>query len=310
MKKTVIYLFSAALLSLVPVAAGAQSGNEALPFVRITHDPVTSATGGAGLVSTSSMAYSSFSNAAAIPYCADFFDAGVSYQMWQPTSSSFINAGLAFNFGGKVGLAAGASYGMNKSYDIFDDNGNAAGQFTPSDIQANLGLSWKFLPFLSLGANVKYLGSTLAKNHSYNAVSSDIFFMTQLAGFKAALGLSSLGSKVKSVSGASYSLPTSAALGLGYDAVFSEKHEVNILLDADYYFSGASSVAVGAAYTFNDLLSVRAGYRYGGKSVIPSYASAGLGIRLWGVKLDAAYLIASGNSPMKNTMNFGLGFAF
>jgi hypothetical protein len=58
------------------------------------------------------------------------------------------------------------------------------------------------------------------------------------------------------------------------------------------------------------MVSVRAGYRYGGKSVIPSYASVGAGFKLFGVSLDLAYLIASGDSPLQNTLTFGLGYSF
>ena len=63
--------------------------------------------------------------------------------------------------------------------------------------------------------------------------------------------------------------------------------------------------------TGNDYtVSVRAGYRYGGDSVIPSFASVGAGVKLFGVHLDAAYLIASGDSPLKNTFCIGIGYSF
>ena len=79
-------------------------------------------------------------------------------------------------------------------------------------------------------------------------------------------------------------------------------------LDAGYYFTGGFAAAVGASYAFDDMVFVRAGYRYGGKSVIPSYASVGAGVRFAGVKVDLAYVVSS--SPMANTLGVSLGYSF
>lgn len=297
---------------MLPGALSAAPGGDAMPFSRISRDPVSAAMGGTGVVSTSSSAYASFRNAAAIPYSEHTLEVAAGYINWQPSASPVqdISAGASWNISGKFGVGLGFSYGMCEKYDIMDASGKSAGSFSPSQVQAGLGLAWKFLPFLSLGANVKYLGSTLAEGQSYGAVSSDVFLMTRVAGLKAAVGVSSLGSKVKSASGAGFSLPASATLGLGYGDVFGQRHGLEVLVDADCYFSGAFSAAAGASYTYNGMVSVRAGYRYGGDSVIPSFASVGAGVKLFGVHLDAAYLIASGDSPLKNTFCIGIGYSF
>ena len=180
--------------------------------------------------------------------------------------------------------------------------------FSPSDMQVNFGVGWRFLPYLSAGANVKYVRSSLAEGHAYGAVASDLFLMSEVSDFRVALGVSSLGSKVTSASGDKFGLPASVTLGAGYGHTFAQKHGVEILAEADWYFSGALSANAGAEYTFNDLVSVRAGYRYGGKSIIPSYASVGAGVKFFGVHLDAAFLIASG--PLKNTFCIGAGYSF
>lgn len=314
MKKDIIRFFIPALCSvlLFQTAVLAAPGGEAMPFSRVVRDPVSAAMGGTGVVSTSASSYASFRNAAAIPYAENTLDVAVGYMNWQPSASPVqdINAGAAWNIAGKFGVALGFSYGICEKYDITDASGKANGTFSPSQTQVNLGLAWKFLPFLSLGANVKYLGNTLAEGQSYGAVASDIFLMTKVAGLKAAVGVSSLGSKVKSASGARFSLPASATLGLGYGIGTGKKHAAEVLVDADYYFSGALSASAGASYTYNDLVSVRAGYRYGGDSVIPSYASVGAGVEFLGIRIDAAYLIATGNSLLKNTFTVGAGFSF
>lgn len=308
-----IFCRAAAMLlpALFSVGVSAQS-SEALPFTRTSRDPVSLAMGGTSVTRTSGMSYASFSNAAAIPFSDRTFDVAAGYGMWYPSSSTVnnVSAGAAWNAGGKFGIAAGFSYGICEEYEIMNASGQAAGYFSPSEIQANIGLAWRFLPFISVGADVKYLGNTLAEGQSYSAVSSDIFLMSEFSSFRAAIGVSSLGSKVRSASGESFSLPASATLGLGYGDVFGQRHGVEVLVDADCYFSGAFSAAAGASYTYNDMVSVRAGYRYGGDSVIPSFASVGAGVKLFGVRLDAAYLIASGDSPLKNTFCIGIGYSF
>lgn len=289
---------------LVPAVSHAQ----ALPFVAAETDAASLGTAGAGLVETSSVADASFSNAAVIPFSDNKLDVSVGYTMWQPSSSNILNVGVAYNVKSKFGVALGVHYGMNPSYDVTNESGAVAGVFAPKDIHVNAGLAWRFLPFLSLGANIGYATSSLAEGHSYGALAADVFAMAKFGGFKVTAGVANVGTTVKSASGAEFCIPGSIAVGAGYGKVFGEKHGIDVLVDADYYFSGWMAVAAGAAYTFNDLFSVRAGYRYGGESPVPSYASVGAGVKILGIKFDVAYLIASG--PVKNTLALSLGYAF
>ncbi len=291
---------------LFPALAGAQ----ALSFTAAETDAASLGTAGANLTQTGSIANASFSNAAAITFSDAKMDVAAGYVMWQPSgvNSSMINVGAAYNLNNKFGVALGFLYGMNPAYDITDANGSVKGQFKPSDMHVNLGLSWRFLPFLSLGANVGYASSTLAKGSSYGALAADVFAMAKFAGLKVTAGVANIGTSIKSANGTSFCLPGSVALGAGYEMSFAETHDVEVLLDADYYFSGWFAAAAGAAYTYNDLVVVRAGYRYGGASPVPSYASVGAGVKFAGAKLDLAYLI--GSSAMKNTLALTLGYTF
>ena len=293
---------------VLPLVMSAQ----ALPFVAADYSPVTAAKGGASVVETSSTAYAAFTNAAAVPFSRLKGDFAFGYSLWQPSSLKTNVIGLAgsYNINNKVGIAAGFTYGMNPEYEVFDAGGVSDGFFRPSQTQVNLGVSWRFIKYLALGVNLGYAGQKLAEKHGYGAFTSDIFLMTEVKGFKAALGISNLASKVKSASGDKFALPSSLTVGLGYSADFAQKHSIDVNADLDYYFHKAFTAAVGAGYTFNDLLSVRAGYHYGGKSVIPSYASAGLGVKFFGVTIDCAYLIAGKDSPMKNTLSLSAGYRF
>lgn len=303
MKKIHIYM-AAAVLFLLPAAAGAQ----ALPFVAAEFDASVLGKAGADITETGSVSNAAFSNAAVIPFAETRLDVAAGYTMWGPTSGNVITASGAYNLKDRLGIAAGFSYGMNPAYDITGPNGASSGTFAPSDMQIGAGVAYRFLDFLSAGANVGYATSSLAEGHSYGAVTADVFVMGAFSGLKVALGVSNLGTSVTSDGGAKFSLPTSVTLGAGYGKTFGEKHGIDLLLDADYFLEGAIAAALGAEYTFNDLVSVRAGYRYGGESPVPSFATVGLGVKWSGIKLNFAYVL--GSEAMGNTLAVGLGYCF
>ncbi len=307
MKNTIPYL-AAMLLFFVPALVGAQ----ALPHTVSDADPVILAKGGAGLTETGSISHAAFTNAAAIPFSNSSLDVTAGYMMFQPSAvrSDVISAGVAYNLNNKIGFAAGFYYGMNPEFGIINANGLESGTFKPSDLHAAVGVSYRFLDFMSVGVNFGYARSSLMEKVSYGTVAADAFVMAKFKGVKLAAGVSNILGSIESANGIKFRLPASAALGAGYDINFAERHVLEASLDLDYFFSGELAASVGAGYTFNDLISIRAGYRYGGDSVIPSYASIGAGVKVIGIKLDVAYLIAGTDSPMKNTLAVGVGYSF
>lgn len=301
-----ILIFIAA--SLVSYTVSAQ----ALPFVAADYSPSALAKAGAVMTDVSSTAFSSFGNVAAIPYSERTADFAIGYTLWQPSSvsSNIIAAGGSFNVNDKMGFTLGLSYGMYPGYEIFSETGSSKGTFNPSDLQIKAGFAYRFLPYLSVGANIGYASNTLAKGTSYGAFVTDVFLMSKVSDFKFALGVSDLGTSVTSAAGLKYALPSSLTLGVGYDKMFAEAHGVDVSVDADYYFSNTFAVAAGAGYSYKCIAGIKAGYRYGGNSPIPSYASVGLACCLWGATLDLAYVVPVGKSPMANTLALSLGYTF
>ena len=109
--------------------------------------------------------------------------------------------------------------------------------------------------------------------------------------------------------GASFALPMTAVAGVGYTLDFGKKNSVDLNVDAEYHIDGGFAVAGGASYTFAKLATIRAGYRYGGNTVLPSYASVGACINIFGARVDVAYLIGGKYSPMANTVCISLGWS-
>ena len=293
---------------LLPLMASAQ----ALPFVAADYSPAVLAKAGADATETASTAFSAFGNVAAVPFSGCTADFAAGYTLWQPSSakSNVIAAGGAYNLNDRMGFTLGLTYGMHPGYEMFSETGSSKGTFNPSDMQLKAGFAYRFLSFLSAGVNVGYASSTLAQGTSYGAFVADVFLMSMFSDFKVALGVSDLGSSVTSVSGQKFALPSALTLGLGYDKTFAQTHRVDVSVDADYYFTNAFAAAVGAGYTFNDMVGVKAGYRYGGKSVVPSYASLGLCGKFFGATIDLAYILPMGESPMSNTLAVSLGYRF
>jgi len=293
------YILSSLVAALLPVVLFAQE-SPALPFLRTDRSAITSAMGGAD-------ALSPLNNPAAIPFRGS--DVAVTYQNWAPGAVRSTNLNLlgGIRAGKRVGIHFLAAYQQGKEYTQYETTGNARNPFEPSDLLVGAGLGFAFTDFLSFGLNVKFAQSTLAPETGINAIAGDAFVMFSRKGFNATVGVASLGTPVKS-GDTSFGLPTSAKVGVGYDAKFGTS-AVQVEADADVFFTGGVGAALGAQYGWNDMVFVRAGFHLGtGHSPLPTYASVGLGGKFLGIHIDVSYLLA--NKALGNTLCVGLGYAF
>ncbi len=302
-------ILSICLAAFIAVSAFADNGTS-MGFARVNHDPAALGMGGAGLVNAS--AYSTYSNAAALAFASYSLDAALGYQLYQPSgvTTNNISAGAAYLLS-KLAFGASFTYGMCPSYTIYSNTGNERGSYTSFQMQANVGLSYKIIDCLALGLNFHYLTMNPADGYSYTSYAGDLFAQAQFSGLKVALGAVNIGTAITDSNGNSCPIASSIALGLGYDLALSDVNALNFALDADYYLSDGLAAALGAQYTWNSMVSARAGFRYGGQSVVPTFATVGLGCALKGIRLDLAYLLpVDSNSALSNTITVGLGYRF
>ena len=296
MKKTITVLLAALVCSL----SFAQE-KVAMGFASIPHDPVSLSMGGVSAVS----------NVAVRSIDDTKLDVNAAYAMWAPqsgVSTSNINVNVFGKIGEKIGYDVEFANLSGKAYQLYSDTGIAAGTFKPADMAIKAGVSYNILSNLSVGVNVNYLSSKLASSASYSSVAADAMVAALFGGFKIAAGVTNIGGKVKGNDGNSYGLPTAATVLGAYKVEAGEKSVVNIAAQIDYFLSAGVRAGFGAGYTFNDLVSVRAGYCYGGKSVMPSFASLGLGVKFSGFSINATYLTAS--KTVSNTIMAGIGYSF
>lgn len=316
--RTIAYMVAVAAAVLLPAAGASAQESAALPFLNVPVSPRTASMGGVSSGMAPS-AYAQFDNVAAVPFLEGSFSAGASYGLWQPSSAdnNMIALGGIYNIGDRFGVTFGALAGINASYGLMDASGADAGRFTPKDFKIGAGISYRFMDNMSAGLALNYARSVLAPKSdlyktSFDTFVADIQIMYRLDDFSFSLSGNNLGVPVKSASGTGFSLPMNAELSAVYENDF-ERHHVSAGIEGGVYFGGpaAGFGSVGAEYMYNSIIGIRAGYHYGSeKNGIPSFASAGLGFRFCGVNIDAAYLIAGKDSPMKNTFSVGIGYSF
>ena len=313
--KSIKYIAISSALLIYAIAAGAQTADEALQFSRIVRDPAIGAMGGAGVASTANIAYASFTNASVIPFSQKKFDAGLSFQSWAPdgTKSTNINFGASTKLGEKFALTAGFVMQNADQVDLNDDDGNPDGTYKPKDMQLNFGLAYKFTDKLGAGATFKYLSQDNAPGSKLSTPAFDVFLLYKVSDFNVAAGISTFGGSVKDEEDKSFDIPSSATIGGNWNKTFNTKQNIEVSMDADYFFSGNFTAAFGAQYTYKDLLSVRAGYHYGSDDcVLPAYATIGCGVRhqfgKTGLGFDVAYII--GSETLQNTLTAGINLFF
>ncbi len=244
-------------------------------------------------------------NASAISLSDKSFALGASYNLWAPQNvgSSVADASAFFRISERFAFGLGGRFYSSKEMAATNLNGATIDTFTPKDIIGNLALSYRVLDGLSIGVTGKYVSSSIAPDLSGTAFGADVSVSCAHGPFSASAALCNLGSAV-SYGSSSYSLPMLAKAG----AAFSLKG-LTVSAEADYLFDGAFAASLGAEFGLAKIAFLRAGYHYGSSEKgLPTFASAGIGLKFAGVELNAAYLFAS--ETLGGTMTFGLGYSF
>ena len=266
---------------LISLAAAAQNPtSEALPFMQLDYNPSSLAMGST-VVPT----------AALLPFSDIKVAGGVTYQNYLPqiSATQYIGGGMAGRFD-KIGYSISFVHGTGEKIYVMDA---AVDYYVPRDMLLNAGVSYAFVDFMALGVNVKY-GKETPWTTSIDGLAADVILAGKVNDIDFAAGVSSIGPKVKSQSsGQTFDLPSAITFGAGYNCKLTEEHAFTIRAKLDSYFTSGLAAGAGVEYCWSGMVSARAGYHYGGESIVPTFASAGLGICYSGITLDAAYLFAS-----------------
>ena len=290
-----VLLSAAAYAQEVPAETDAVVTNPvAMEFVARPTDPVTFALGGT----------SAFHSAAARVQEEMKMDATVIATPWQTKASKEFDLGADIFFKAGKHFGAGVNFGMGLGEKY---NPGIAGKtsFQPIDMAVGASFAYGIIPAVGIGASVRYLYSKTTPQHHFGTVGADILVSGGVKGFRYAAGVTNIGGKVKAADGTKYAIPAAGTVAAGYDHTFG-MHCIGASVQGDYFFKGGFRCGVGAQYDYNEIVYVRAGYSYGGKTVLPSYASLGAGFHFKGFHLDVAALIGD----ITGTVMIGAGYRF
>ena len=286
----------------------------AMDFIRANWGPVTFGTAGADYASFSSgTAFSAVCNPAKIPLSAQKLDAAGTFGLIPSGESrSMVYGGGASVKLGRIGISAAYLDISHPEIQLSSAGGGASGRFAPNDMMVGLGLSVGIGDYLSLGAVGRYAGSALDARTKLSSLSADVVAMFRKDALSISAGVAALGPKVESVSNRSYPLPSSARLGAAYVLGFGD-FALDIMADADYYFSGNMCIASGIQAAYKDMVFLRTGLNVTTvndefiATPVPSVFAVGAGVKLFGVKLDFA---ATFNAAAGSALMASLGYAF
>lgn len=300
------------IVALIALSFSMETGAQVLPSLLMSQDAASVSMGSTGVASKAG-AFAIENNVAAVVFAEQTMAAQAGFGVWQPSYANLKTIGLGgmYKVSPKIGIALDFKYLMMPSYSGVTGNGTDIrdSEFGPSELNLAAGLSYKIIDCLSAGLALRYAGSTLAPEVSANVFAADFGVFFQKNSVSAGLSLNNIGTDVK-YSEAAYSQPMLVKAGAGYNLKMGTS-ELFLTAQADFLFAGGFMAGAGCEYSFKEMVFARVGYHYGDAvNVIPSYASFGLGLKFFGVTLDAAYLVADSTSPMSNTMVFGLGYRF
>lgn len=313
MRKINCFIVMLAILLACPVfSVNAQTAG----FLDVNPDPVSMGMAGTGTV-LEATPYAMWNNASGAALSEEKMQVGAAYSLWQPSSTS--NNVFAVAGYGKVTkfmtVSAGFRYFGYGAYNLTGPDGIVTGTFKPVEMQAGIGLGFRILPILSVGANVSYVHSDIGGPEKGQAVSADFGALLDLRFIRVGFTAANIGSKI-SYGYSSYDLPANVRLGVGTVQKFGneDRHALSVNLEGGLTVGTTSLFAgLGAQYEYNSLFRVSAGYHYGDAvaQFVGSYASVGLGVKVLGIALNAAYLIGTGeNSPIGNTFSVGISYGF
>ncbi|MCD8174103.1 MAG: PorV/PorQ family protein [Alistipes sp.] len=232
-------------------------------------------------------------------------------------NSTYLHAfGSYFRIDDTHTIAVGARYYRpDKIYNTQD--GIIFTTFRPYDLVIDLGYAYTLTRRLNLSANVRYARSELNEDNDFKAASAvgiDLGLHYRTEYYTIAAAVTNAGT-ILDYGVAKYRMPASVRVGGAYRWSPAEGHRLTGLAEVrynimpkDYTFP---SGAVGAEYTYRDLVAVRGGYNVASETkAAGNYGSVGAGVYIGPVTADFAYNIADSDSPMRNVWRVSAGVRF
>jgi hypothetical protein len=339
-RRTLGILIALVCLALIASSAHAQitkTGTTAAKFLAIPVGPRAVAMGGAFSAVTND-ASAMYWNPAGMAFATQN-EALISHAEWI--------ADLNFNYGGVivpvpnfgtlgVNITSLTMGEMERTTETLPDG---TGEFfNASSVAIGLSYARNLTDWFAVGVNVKYITENIW-NSSANALAVDFgtLFDTPFEGLKFAAVMSNFGQKMQlsgddllvqkdispiagnnpninaNLTTDKFDIPLNLRIGFSYEVLNSASQNLILALDAAYPNDNSENLSIGAEYSaFNDLISLRAGYRGIGMEDTEESFTAGGGIRYGivgnlAIRVDYAF---QKFGRLKDVHQFALGILF
>ena len=302
--------FFVLIITIVPLITFAQS----VSFVNTPSDARSAAMGNA-TYALSGVAFVTHHNSASVFFSEYENSAGISYMSWQPdvAGCSQINIGAHFRTLKYLGMALGYKHNILPETQLYDENGNPLGNFTPKENAIDIGFAFRVSERFSISTDLRYIRSIMSTKNEGSAVAFNLNTMYSANNLNLAFGISNIGSKID-YGYNKYDLPATVKAGAVYSHI-SEKQRFTFSGEVDYLVSPSDYRGliggVGIEYMFNNTLAIRGGYHVSDKSKTgPSYASLGAGVNVNILSFNAAYWLAGSDNPANKSFLISLSINF
>lgn len=231
-------------------------------------------------------------------------DLNLSYMMWERTASvatSPVDASVKYRINSLFGVSASMHVDRMKSTIPTDETATFVrnGEYRPSNLALGAGFDFFAAKNVDIFLRARYLRSNFYLGQDYQAVAFDAVASAYFGPVGVSAGVADIGPKVSG----KYALPSSALAAVCFD------HKgIKAEVQANYYMFGGFRLAAAASYTYAGIVSARVGYNKGKNTPLEDFASVGLGVRVYGIQLNLAYLFS--NNPLNGTAGISLNYKF
>ena len=251
------------------------------------------------------------------------FSADASASIYEKTEGyegtfGLYTATVGYKFANRHATFAGFRYAGGLKLKGYDMLGEPTKDYQPYNWTIDLGYAYMIGNGFSAYAVGNVIFSHLSKNAVGGAFTIGASYQksTTTAGNKSAnlmldAKVGAIGPQLDYGNGNKTTMPTYVAAGGALTVDVADKHQVGGAWSTRYFFRPSEykvlMLGAGLEYTYNKMVSLRAGYEYGDRNL--SHFTMGAGFKYGGLRLNGAYMLKTANAG-SSYCTIGLGYDF
>ena len=251
------------------------------------------------------------------------FSADASASIYEKTEGyegtfGLYTATVGYKFANRHAAFAGFRYAGGLKLKGYDMLGEPTKDYQPYNWTIDLGYAYMIGNGFSAYAVGNVIFSHLSKNAVGGAFTIGASYQksTTTAGNKSAnlmldAKVGAIGPQLDYGNGNKTTMPTYVAVGGALTVDVADKHQVGGAWSTRYFFRPSEyktlMLGAGLEYTYNKMVSLRAGYEYGDRNL--SHFTMGAGFKYGGLRLNGAYMLKTVNAG-SSYCTIGLGYDF